>query len=239
MANMIPKTIHYIWFGGKPLTPLANKCVASWEKYCPDYRIVRWDESNFNVNMNRYCREAYEAKKWAFASDYARLWLLVNEGGFYLDTDVELLRPLDRFLDLQAFSGFEADNKVAAGIMGSCRRHPIFMELLKGYDARSFVDSNGQFDITTIVEVITKLCSDLGAVLDNTEQTINGFSLFPSDYFYPKSWNSKELHMTENTYAIHHYRGSWITPQQRFHSKLEAILGKDTMSSIKQLLGRS
>lgn len=103
---MIPKTIHYIWFGGNPLTPLAERCIASWREFCPDYEIVRWDESNFDGGNNRYFQEALTAKKWAFASDYARLKILVENGGFYMDTDVQVLKPLDRFLSDEALSGF-------------------------------------------------------------------------------------------------------------------------------------
>ncbi len=237
MKPNIPKVIHYVWFGGKPLTPLAEKCIESWKRYCPDYEIVRWDESNFDVKQNRYCREAYEAKKWAFASDYARLWVLVNEGGIYMDTDVEVLQPLDRFLCLQSFSGFEAEDRLPTGLMASCRHQPFFEKLLHDYDDRSFLGLDGSPDLTTNVTAITDACVDAGLVLNNTEQTVEGFTLFPSEYFCPKDWETKEIHLTENTYAIHHFDGSWLPVRRRFREKVKGAIGKDATAFIKRLLG--
>lgn len=235
---MIPKKIHYIWFGGKPLTPLAIKCLASWKKYCPDYEIVRWDESNFDVERNRYCNEAVRAKKWAFASDYARLWVLVNEGGIYMDTDVEVLKPLDEFLGLQAFSGFEAEDRLPTGIMASCQHQPFFEKLLKDYDRRSFALPDGSFDLTTNVTTITDACVKAGLVPNNTKQTVEGFTLFPSDYFCPKNPSDLRLRLTENSHTIHHFDGSWTTPRERFHRNVARILGPDATRIVKRILGR-
>ena len=139
---MIPKKIHYIWVGGNPLTPLAEKCIESWKKYCPDYEIVRWDESNFDVNQNQYCKEAYENKKWAFVSDYIRLKVLYEEGGIYMDTDVEVVKPLDKFLSNPAFSGFENDTMIPTGIIASEKNNPWVDKLLKKYDDKHFIKKN-------------------------------------------------------------------------------------------------
>jgi mannosyltransferase OCH1-like enzyme len=235
---LIPKKIHYIWFGGNPLTPLANKCVASWKKYCPDYEIIRWDESNFDIEQNLYCKEAYDAKKWAFASDYARLWVLVNEGGIYMDTDVEVLKPLDEFLCLQSFSGFEAEDRLPTGIMASRRQEPFFMKLLHDYDNRPFVLEDGSYDLTTNVTAITNACIDAGIVLNNTKQTVEGFTLYPSDFFCPKSPSDLRLHLTENSHTIHHFDGSWTTPEQRFHRNVARIIGPKATKVLKKLMGR-
>ena len=235
---MIPKKIHYIWFGGNPLTPLAEKCIDSWKKYCPDYEIVRWDETNFDVSQNRYCREAYEAKKWAFASDYARLCVLVNEGGIYMDTDVEVLQPLDLFLCLQSFSGFEAKERLMTGLMASCRQQPFFEKLLHDYDDRTFLKPGGFPDLTTNVTAVTKACVDAGLVLNNTEQTVEGLTLFPSEYFCPKDWLTKEIHLTENSYAIHHFDGSWTDGGTRFKHKVMRALGPNGVKAMKKILGR-
>ncbi|MBQ7544534.1 MAG: hypothetical protein IJT02_06275 [Synergistaceae bacterium] len=140
---MIPKVIHYCWFGGKPLPELAQKCLASWEKFCPDYEIVRWDESNFNVNCCDYVREAYEAKKWAFVSDYARLKVLVDNGGVYMDTDVEVIKPLDEFLVHEAFSGFESEKAIPTGIMACEKGFAPFAEMLADYHTRHFYRRGG------------------------------------------------------------------------------------------------
>lgn len=217
---MIPKVIHYIWFGGKPLTPLADKCINSWKVFCPEYKIVRWDESNFDINANLYCREAYDTQKWAFASDYARLWVLVNYGGIYMDTDVELLKPLDEFLGEQAFSGFEAADRIPTGLMASEANHPLFRELLSEYDSRTFVLPDGSLDTRTNVESITRKCLMHGLRLNNQKQKVAGFTLYPSEFFCPKDSKTLELNLTCNSAAIHHFDGSWLSDSTK---KVKAI----------------
>lgn len=110
--NMIPKIIHYCWFGGKPLPDEVKYYISTWQKYCPDYEIKEWNESNFDVNQNQYCREAYETKKWAFVSDYARLKILYEYGGIYMDTDVEVCKPLDHLASYGFWSGFESESQI-------------------------------------------------------------------------------------------------------------------------------
>lgn len=207
---MIPKVIHYIWFGGNPLTPLAEKCISSWREFCPDYEIVRWDESNFDDGGNRYFREAIEAKKWAFASDYARLKVLVENGGFYMDTDVEVLKPLDRFLSDEALSGFETESRVPTGLMACRDSFPLFARLLHDYDDRNFIKSNGQLDLTTNVTLITNACLEEGLVLNGEKQTVAGFTLYPKDWFCPKDHDTGRIELTENSHTIHHFDGSWL-----------------------------
>ena len=146
---MIPKVIHYCWFGGKPLPELAQKCIASWKKFCPDYELVRWDESNFDVKCCDYVREAYEARKWAFVSDYARLKALVDNGGVYMDTDMEVLRPLDAFMDKLAFAGLESETTISCGIMACEKGFAPFAEILADYYDRHFVLTGG-LDLTPI-----------------------------------------------------------------------------------------
>lgn len=232
--QIIPKTIHYIWFGGNPLGEKELACIESWKKFCPDYEIVRWDESNFDVRANQYCSEAYDAKKWAFVSDYARLWVLVNHGGIYMDTDVEVVKPLDRFLIHEAFSGFESNCDILTGLM-SCRcGFPLFADLLHDYDDRAFVRGDGSLDTTTNVTAITKACLKRGFVPNNKYQVIDGFALYPSDWFCPKDHDSGLMHLTENTHAIHHFAGSWLSPaDQEIFDHKHRIMERHPGMSLK------
>jgi hypothetical protein len=207
---MIPKTIHYIWLGGNPLPPLAEKCIESWKRFCPDYEIKKWDETNFDVSSNQYCKEAYEAKKFAFASDYVRLHVLVNYGGVYMDTDVELIKPIDSYLVHQAFSGFESEKSIPTGIMACEKGFALFNDLLSDYNGRSFILPGGKQNTTTNVHFITESCLKKGLILNNTFQTVDGFALYPYDIFCPKNFDTGKYNVTENTVAVHHFAGSWV-----------------------------
>jgi mannosyltransferase OCH1-like enzyme len=212
---VIPKKIHYIWFGGKPLPEDAERCIASWKRFCPDYEIVRWDESNFDLDSNAYVNEAYKAKKWAFVSDYVRLWVLVNFGGVYMDTDVEIRDSLDPFMKHRAFSGFESPDAVPTGIMACETGFPLFQELLDDYSSRHFIKEDGTYDLCTNVMAITHHCLAKGLVLNNTYQEIDGFALYPNDWFCPKSHETGVINLTENSVAIHHFSGSWVDPLEK------------------------
>ena len=207
---MIPRIIHYCWFGGNQLPPLAVQCIKSWQKYCSDYKIIEWNENNFNIDYNTYVKEAYEAKKWAFVSDVARLWALVSYGGIYMDTDCELLKPIDIFLEHDAVSGFESETYIPTALMGCRVGFTLFKELLTEYDTRSFKLPNGEYDITTNVASITNKLLNYGLVLNNKKQTISGFTIYPFEYFCPKDFFTGKLNITSNTYAIHHFDGSWL-----------------------------
>ena len=148
---MIPRTIHYCWFGDKEKPAEVLRMIANWQKHCPGYEIKEWNENNFDIRLNRYCEEAYATKKWAFVSDVARLWALVHEGGVYMDTDVELVRPLDRLLTNKAFLGFEGTQWVGTNLIGAEPSHSFFIELLKSYDHRCFITPDGKPDQTTNV----------------------------------------------------------------------------------------
>lgn len=221
----IPKIIHYCWFGGNPLPELAQNCIASWKKYCPDYEIIQWNESNFDINYNDYVREAHEAKKWAFVSDVARLYALVNYGGIYMDTDVEVINPLDVVLHYEALSGFESDTQIPTGLMACEKGHRMFVEFLEDYKNQHFKRSDGSLDLTTNVTRITRISLKYGLLQNNTLQTINGFTLLPKDYLCPKDWNTKEINITENTLVIHHFDGSWHGEEERYVEQLTKKLG--------------
>ena len=217
---MIPKIIHYCWFGGNPLPELAQKCIESWKKYCPDYEIKRWDETNFDMNYNDYVREAYEAKKWAFVTDVVRLYALVNKGGIYMDTDVEVLKPLDEFLEYEAFSGFETEKDIPTGIMASEKGQELFAELLEEYNGEHFLNRDGTYDETTNVTRITNTCLKYDFLLNNRLQTVKGVIFFPKDYFCPKDYRTRVTTVTENTYTIHHFDGSWFSEARKLADQL-------------------
>lgn len=224
MEHKIPKTIHYCWFGGNPLPELAHRCIASWKKYCPDYEIKEWNESNFDLNCCDYVREAYEAKKWAFVSDVARLYALVNYGGVYMDTDVELLHPIDNLLQYEAVSGFESKSRIPTGLMACREGQGLFTELLHNYDNAHFIKEDGTYDTTTNVVRITEVCVKYGLRLDNTMQTVNGFTLLPQEYLCPKSFETGKFEISDNTLAIHHFNGSWMPKEEIYRRKISQKL---------------
>lgn len=208
---MIPKKIHYCWFGRGEMPKLAKKCIKSWKKYCPDYEIKEWNEDNFDLDKYPYVREAYDNRKFAFVTDVVRLYALYTEGGIYMDTDVEVLKSLDAFLHHNAFSGFEDEKYVPTGIMASEKGGIWAKDNLNYYNGRHFVREDGSMDTTTNVITITNYMIAHGLKQDNTFQDFpNLITLYPKDYFCPLSWNGHEMQMTENTVTIHHFAGSWL-----------------------------
>lgn len=213
----IPKIIHYIWVGPKPLPALAKKCIHSWGKYMPDCEIKVWNESNFDINSNRYCREAYAAKKYAFVSDYIRVAILYQYGGIYMDTDVELLQPLaEEFFECESFSGYETPDSIPTGIMGAIPGQAMFEQILRFYDSAVFLREDGTYNQITNVQTITEIAKANGFVLDGSKQTILGFTLYPQTYFCPLSHDTDDTCFSENTYTIHHFSGSWCDLKTRF-----------------------
>ena len=212
---MIPKKIHYVWLGRGKKPELAIKCIDSWKKYLSDYEIIEWNEDNFDINSNKYLKEAYENRKFAFASDYIRLKVLYDFGGIYMDTDVEVIKKLDCFLNNKAFSGFENNNFIPTGIIAAEKHNKWIGKLLSDYDNISFVKDSGNFDLTTNTVRITnttKKCYDL--ILESSYQDLGDVVFYPYDYFCPKDWNTGNINITHNTYTIHHFAGSW-------HSNIE------------------
>lgn len=208
---MIPKIIHYCWFGRGQKPELAVKCIESWKKYLPDYELKEWNEDNFDITQNQYVREAYENLKFAFVTDYVRLYAIYHEGGVYMDTDVEVLGSYDKFLHHHAFSGFETDGNVPTGMMAAEKGSVWAKELLDQYDDRKFVQEDGSFDMTTNTTVITNYMLNKGLVLNNKYQDFpNLCTMYPADYFCPKDHRTGMIRCTKNTVCIHHFAGSWI-----------------------------
>ena len=207
---MIPKIIHYCWFGRGEKPALAQMCIESWKKFLPDYDLKEWNEDNFDINQNQYVKEAYENRKFAFVTDYVRLYAIYTEGGVYMDTDVEVLGSYDQFLHHHAFSGFETDGNVPTGMMAAEKGSVWAKELLDQYADRVFVKSDGSFDMTTNTTVITRYMVGKGLVQNNTYQDFPGLcTMYPSDFFCPKDHRTGVIKCSTNTVCIHHFAGSW------------------------------
>ena len=206
---MIPKIIHYCWFGNGEVPDIVKKCLNSWKEYLPKYELKLWDENNFDVTSNRFTKEAYEAKKYAFVADYVRLYTLYHFGGVYMDADVEIIKNIDKFLYYKAFTGFENSRFVPTGIMAAEKDSPWAAECLAYYKNRPFILPDGSCDIKTNCEIITEIMVNNGFILNNKYQVYKDeLHVFPSDFFCPLS-STRVLRITNNTFCIHHFTGSW------------------------------
>ena len=228
---MIPQKIHYCWFGGKPLSKLALKCIASWQKYLPNYEIIEWNESNFDVNQIPYTAQAYKCKKFAFVSDYARFLILYNNGGVYFDTDVEVIKPFDFIISQSPYMGIEKDlnnfdekiirDSVNPGLgMAFPQGHPFLKIMIDLYKQLSFDPSKENYDIKTITQYTSEQLLTLGwTPQKNTITKINDITIFPKSFFCPYSWTKQSVEDTTNAFSIHHYASSWLTLKQKFINK--------------------
>lgn len=229
---MIPKIIHYCWFGGKPLPEDAKRCIASWRRYMPDYEIKEWNERNFNVRSNTYCAQAYDAKKYAFVSDFARLWVLYQEGGVYFDTDVEVIKSIDDIISNGPYMGCETSPSEKQHIitvnpgLGIAAKagHSIYKELIDEYNKRSFIKDDGSMDLKTIVATTTEILVKHGLQTIPDIQCIEGITIYPSEYFCPISTDG-EMHITGQTRTIHHYAQSWLPSSHIRLRKLIMAIG--------------
>lgn len=214
---LIPRVIHYVWVGPKKMPRLAERCISSWKKFLPDYEIIEWNEHNFDINCSQYCREAYEAGKYAFVSDYIRIAVLYKYGGIYMDTDVEVLQPLsEEILACDGFSGYETPRTIPTGIMGCVPGQAMFKAILEYYDSTPFIKEDGTYNVVTNVEIITNIAIKHGFLPDGSKKTVLGFTLFPQTYFCPLSHDTDETYFSKYTYTIHHFSGSWCDNKTRF-----------------------
>ena len=236
---MIPKVIHYCWFGHNPLPPLAIKCIESWKKYLPDYEIKEWNEDNFDVNIIPYTQEAYQAKKYAFVSDYARFWILYHYGGLYFDTDVEIIKPIDDIIAKGPFMGFEHDESlsVAPGLgLGMNKGNEIIGELMKMYSQMHFQKEDGTIDLsTTIVGHTTNFFIKRGLQHIPGIQTVDNISIYPAEYFCPINIITDKLHISENTRTIHHYAATWQNKGYRFKKWIRRFIPESILAYINNV----
>lgn len=211
-SQLIPKRIHYCWFGKGKKPQIVKKCIRSWEKKCPDYEIIEWNESNFDINCNKWCQLAYEEKKWAFVSDYVRLKVLWEYGGIYMDTDVELLKPLDDFLVYKCFLGFQHETFVSNGlIIGAEKNHVFVKENMEIYENLVFRNEKDSYKLKVCQEYTTEILQNKGLIVpcDGKIQIVRDVYVFPPDYFCPYDHRTNTMHQTKNTVSIHHFASSW------------------------------
>ena len=245
MENFIPKKIHYCWFGKNPLPEYAKKCIASWKKFCPDYEIIEWNETNYNINKNQYMKEAYDAKKWGFVPDYARLDIIYEHGGIYLDTDVELVKPIESLLKHRLYMGVERPGIVALGLgFGAEKGHPLIYELRQQYETKSFILSQGKLDLTPAPTHQSIFLKKYGLnENDDLQELIHGCYIYPKEYFNPYNFDTGIIKCTENTFSIHHYAASWTTVANKINTFVYQficrIFGKklaDLTKRVKRIL---
>ena len=249
---MIPKVIHYCWFGGNPLPDIAKKCIVSWKKFFPDYEIKEWNETNFDLNCCSYVKEAYEAKKWAFVSDYARFWILYTYGGIYFDTDVEVIKDMSDIIAKGAFMGCENPGKCVPGLglgvnpglgLGVNPGLEIYNEIIEDYNKSHFYNNDGTYNYTTVVDRTTLILEKHGFLLNNEIQKVAGVYIYPKDYFCPMDYETGIIEITENSRSIHWYDASWLNDcmkkrkkrsekiRKKFKGKLGMQLSKLYMTS--------
>ncbi len=232
------KYIHYCWFGGKPLTRLAKKCIKSWKKYLPDYKIIRWDESNCNIEECAFVRDAYEAKKWAFVADYFRTKALNEYGGIYFDTDMKVTKNIDNLLKNTTFLGVEYGGCVAVGVWYEKKSHSYLTKaLLKQYQKYKEFDVN-QIRKYTIPLLITKLLKPCGFKENKSQiqKLKKDIIIYPREYFYPLSDDHQHNNFTENTCMVHYYDASWIPKSEYIRFKVERRFGKKFGGTILNFL---
>ena len=233
---MIPRIIHYCWFGRGEMPDLAKSCIASWHEFMPDWEYRLWNEDSFDVNSILYTKEAYEAKKSAFVSDYVRLWALFHEGGVYLDVDFEVFKPFDDLLHWSAFAGFEGSkhSPLMMGVIASCPQGIWIGQQLNAYNGRHFIYPDGTFDMTTNVKFVSERMRGQGFAQNGLEQDFYDLHIFPVDYFCPKQTTGEYLR-TENTYCESKGLGSWEEKCGDWKVFIGRMVGPKNMTRIIKL----
>ena len=227
MSNSIPKKIHYCWFGNNDKPKIVMKCIETWKRILPDYEIIEWNENNFDINSNKYVKEAYENKKYAFVSDYVRVYVLYNIGGIYLDTDVEVFKPLDKFLKEDSFWGFEEKNYIATSTIGAKAGNKLIKQFLDFYEGKSYNEMATSIETSTNVQIVTKIFKDMGFEMNGEKQTIDEIAtIYPQEYFSPYDYINYYDKKTDNTHTMHLFYKSWVSPKDKIKSSIKKILSK-------------
>jgi mannosyltransferase OCH1-like enzyme len=226
-TSKIPKTIHYCWFGGKEKPEIVKRCMESWKRNLPDYEIIEWNESNFNIDSNPYVKEAYSSGKYAFVSDYVRVYALYHYGGIYLDTDVEVFKSFNNLLHHPSFWGFEQENYIATSTIGAQKGNALIKQFLDSYKDKKFIREDGTINNLTNVAVITRLLEWFGLKTNGQYQEIEEMGVFyPQTYFSPYDYINCQTFITEETYTIHYFYKSWLPLRVRIKGKVKSFLSK-------------
>lgn len=227
---MIEKVIHYCWFGDGNLSELENRCINSWEKVLHEYTIMRWDESNFPIDSHPYVKAAYEAGKFAFVSDYVRIWVLYNYGGIYLDTDYEILKPLDKFLNHRLFMGNENEEFIGTAIIGAEKGHWLLKQWMDYYDDHSFEIAPNTYNMIPNTMIITDIMLHYGYNRDK-KFVSNDISIYEKEVFFSTI-------SEDSAYGIHYFRGSWWSEKEkkRANNKIYRFCVRPILLFIKKYL---
>ena len=218
---LIPKKIHYMWLGGSPIPFKLQKCIDTWKSHCPDYEIIEWNEKNYDIGRHPYMEQAYKAGAYGFVPDYARLDILYYYGGFYLDTDVELLKSLDELRSQEAFCGVEKWQVLNfGGCSGAVRKHPMIKKFLDKRNQIYFLDDKKNQNKNTCGFYDTRVILNEGYKIDGTSQCVNGMNIYAYDYFHPYDYMSGLLNITEHTYSVHHFNGGWLDENMKKQNML-------------------
>ncbi|KMK75036.1 glycosyltransferase family 32 protein [Alkalihalobacillus pseudalcaliphilus] len=242
-VEAIPKVIHYCWFGGKEKPPIVEKCIKSWNRHLPHYEVKEWNEQNFDVSCNSYVEEAYAAEMYAFVSDFVRVHALYHEGGIYLDTDVEVLKPFDELLKHQSFWGFEQGDYIATSTIGAVKGHPLIEEFLESYNKKKFIKEDGSFEQLTNVKIVTELLEKKGLKRNGLFQEIKQLGAFyPQPTFSPYDYINCRNLMNDSSFTIHHFHKGWLPTRDKVKGHLKrataAIIGGDNIFRIRKFMSR-
>lgn len=242
--NKIPKIIHYCWFGKKEKPEIVRKCINSWENILSDYEIIEWNEDNFDINCNQYVKEAYENRKFAFVSDYVRVYVLYNYGGIYLDTDVEVFKDFNPLLSNTSFWGFEEKNFIATSTIGAQKNNKFIKKFLDSYNNKTFIKNDGSIDTLTNVAMVSEMVKNIGVELNGKLQDIKEVGTFyPQEYFSPYDYINCYSKKNNNTYAMHHFYKSWIPYNVKLKVYIKKfianIIGGKNIAHIRNILTKS
>lgn len=240
---MIPKIIHYCWMSGEEFPPLIKECIESWKTILPDYEVKEWNSQNFDVNMTIFTSEAMSKKKYAFVSDYVRLYALYHYGGIYLDSDIKVLKSFNDLLENRAFTGFEDKKRLGVWLLASESKNPLFRDLLDVYKDKHFIDDEGNMDLTPNPIVLGPIFEKYGIKMNNSLQKNEHITVYPTDYFCPLDYNTGKVNITSNSYAIHLFNGAWksgegkkyIEYYRKYYQKYERFLPNGVASIFAKL----